>query len=46
MVCASSSEKLRKTIGRRKTTFLYASKAEAHNHAQLLKAYLETLTTK
>ena len=42
----SEAEKLRKAIGRRKATFLYASKAEAHNHAQLLKAYLETLTTK
>ena len=40
------SHELRKAIGRRKATFLYASKAEAHNHAQLLKAYLETLTTK
>ena len=39
------SHELRKAIGRRKATFLYASKAEAHNHAQLLKAYLETLTT-
>ena len=37
------AEALRKTIGRRKATFLYASKAEAHNHAQLLKAYLEEL---
>jgi uncharacterized protein YeaO (DUF488 family) len=42
----TDAEKLRKTIGRRKATFLYASKAETHNHAQLLKAYLETLTTK
>ena len=40
------SHELRKAIGRRKATFLYASKAEAHNHAQLLKADLETLTTK
>lgn len=34
---------LRKQIGRRKATFLYASKAAAHNHAQLLKAHLEKL---
>ena len=37
------AEALRKAIGRRKATFLYASKAEAHNHAQLLEAYLEKL---
>ena len=36
-------EELRRTIGRRRATFLYASKAEAHNHAQLLKSYLEKL---
>jgi uncharacterized protein YeaO (DUF488 family) len=41
--CRAEAEKLRKQIGRRKATFLYASKAEAHNHAQLLKAYLEKL---
>ncbi|MDH3625378.1 MAG: DUF488 family protein [Myxococcales bacterium] len=34
---------LRKQIGLRKATFLYASKAVAHNHAQLLKAHLEKL---
>ena len=34
------AEALRKAIGRRKATFLYATKAEAHNHAQLLEAYL------
>lgn len=34
---------LRRELGRRKATFLYASKAEAHNHAQLLKDYLESL---
>ena len=34
---------LRKRIGRRKATFLYASKAAADNHAQLLKAHLEKL---
>jgi len=34
---------LRKQIGRRKATFLYASKAVARNHAHLLKAYLEKL---
>lgn len=34
---------LRRYIGRRKATFLYATKDEAHNHAQLLKAYLESL---
>ncbi len=34
---------LRKQIGPRKATFLYASKAVAHNHAQLLKAHLEKL---
>jgi len=39
----AEAEELRKCIGRRKATFLYASKAEAHNHAQLLKAYLEKL---
>lgn len=37
------AEALRKTIGRRKATFLYASKVEEHNHAQLLRAYLEKL---
>jgi uncharacterized protein YeaO (DUF488 family) len=37
------AEALRKAIGRRKATFLYASKAEAYNHAQLLDAYLEKL---
>ncbi|MBT8480976.1 MAG: DUF488 family protein [Myxococcales bacterium] len=37
------AEALRKKIGRRKATFLYATKAEAHNHAQLLEAYLEKL---
>lgn len=39
----AEAEKLRKEIGRRKATLLYASKAEAHNHAQLLKAYIERL---
>ena len=34
---------LRKAIGRRKATFLYATKADAHNHAQLLESYLERL---
>ncbi len=34
---------LRKQIGRRKATFLYATKDSAHNHAQLLAAFLETL---
>jgi len=34
---------LRKRIGRRKATFVYASKVVAHNHAQLLKAHLEKL---
>ena len=34
---------LRKQIGRRRATFLYATKAEAHNHAELLRAYLEKL---
>jgi len=37
------AQQLRKEIGRRKATFLYASKAEAQNHAQVLKAYLEQL---
>ncbi|MFW2388625.1 MAG: DUF488 domain-containing protein [Polyangiales bacterium] len=39
----SEAKELRKSIGRRKATFLYATKAEAQNHAQLLKAYLERL---
>jgi len=39
----AEAKELRKHIGRRTATFLYASKAEAHNHAQLLKAYLEKL---
>lgn len=39
----TEAEALKKAIGRRKATFVYATKAEAHNHAQLLKAYLETL---
>ena len=34
---------LRKQIGRRKTTFVYASKSVEHNHAKLLKAYLGKL---
>ena len=34
---------LRKRIGRRKATFVYASKSVDHNHAKLLKAYLEKL---
>ena len=34
---------LRKQIGRRKATFLYASRAVDHNHAELLKAHLEKL---
>lgn len=37
----AEAEELRKQIGRRKATFLYASKNEEHNHAQLLKALLE-----
>ena len=37
----SESKELRDEIGKRKATFLYASKAEEHNHAQLLKAFLE-----
>lgn len=39
----TDAKDLRKSIGRRKATFLYATKAEEHNHAQLLKAYLEAL---
>ena len=34
---------LRDRIRTRKATFLYATKAERHNHAQLLRAHLETL---
>lgn len=34
---------LRKQIGRRKATLLYATKAAAHNHAQLVKQFLEQL---
>ncbi|MEM7138973.1 MAG: DUF488 family protein [Myxococcota bacterium] len=34
---------LQSQIGGQKATFLYATKAEAHNHAQLLKAFLEGL---
>ena len=37
----SEAKELRDEIGGRKATFLYASKAEEHNHAQLLKAFLE-----
>jgi uncharacterized protein YeaO (DUF488 family) len=37
------AEKLRQEIGRRKATFLYASRDEAHNHAQLLSAHLADL---
>lgn len=40
----AGARELRKSIGRRKATFVYATKAEEHNHAQLLKAYLERLT--
>ena len=39
----AEAEKLRDEIGSRKATFLYASRAEAHNHAQLLEAFLESL---
>lgn len=39
----AEAEGLKGRIGRRKATFVYASKAEAHNHAQLLKAFLEKL---
>ncbi len=34
---------LRSRIGRRKATFLYASRDRERNHAQVLKAYLEKL---
>lgn len=34
---------LRDQIGRRKATFLYATRNEAHNHARLLIAYVESL---
>jgi uncharacterized protein YeaO (DUF488 family) len=34
---------LRKQIGRRKATLLYATKADDHNHAQLVKQFLERL---
>ena len=37
------AEALRKAIGRRKATFLFGTKAESHNHAQLLAAFLERL---
>ena len=39
----AEAKELRNEIGSRKATFLYASKTEAWNHAQLLKAYLESL---
>jgi uncharacterized protein YeaO (DUF488 family) len=34
---------LRKQIGRRKATFLYASKTADRNHAELLRTHLEKL---
>ena len=34
---------LKKAIGSRKATFLYATKADSHNHAQLLESYLRRL---
>ena len=34
---------LRDEIGRRKATFLYATRDEAHNHARLLIRYVESL---
>ena len=34
---------LRKRLGRKKTTFLFAVKDPEHNHAVLLKAFLEEL---
>lgn len=34
---------LREQIGRRKATLLYASKTDEHNHAQLLREFLERL---
>ena len=35
---------LRKQLGRKKTTFLFAVKDSEHNHAVLLKAFLEKLS--
>ena len=37
------ARELKKRIGRRKATFVYATRNEAHNHAQLLHAFLEKL---
>ena len=34
---------LRQRISRRKATLLYATKADAHNHAQLVEQFLERL---
>jgi uncharacterized protein YeaO (DUF488 family) len=34
---------LRKQLGRKKTTFIFAVKDSEHNHAMLLKAFLEKL---
>ncbi len=34
---------LRKEIGRRKATLLYGTRDEAHNHAQLVARYMESL---
>jgi len=39
----AEAKELRSQIGRRKATFLYALKDEEHNHAQLLKAFVEGL---
>ncbi|MEM9729072.1 MAG: DUF488 family protein [Myxococcota bacterium] len=36
-----SAAALRERLGEKGATFVYATKAEAHNHAQLLKAFLE-----
>ena len=38
-----AADDLRKQLGRKKTTFLFAVKDSEHNHAILLKAFLEKL---
>lgn len=38
-----AATELRTKLGAKRVTFLYATKAEAQNHAQLLKAFLERL---
>lgn len=39
----AEARELSEQIGKQRATFVYATKNEQHNHAQLLKAHLESL---